>query len=197
MGSREALTPIVPNTATGGAIFTASLAFSSERRIGHHRRRVTRVDAQREQFIERMGLMSEADGLPRIAGRIFGYLLLTPGECSLEDLASALGVSRASVSNDTRRLAQMGLLERRSRPGDRRDYYIISPDAFRRSIEHRIGNLRRFHGLIDEARALASDQPEVRERLAMWEDAHRLLVASFEELLAKLDTQTGAPRSLA
>ena len=75
--------------------------------------------------------MSEADGLPRIAGRIFGYLLLNPGECSLEDLSSALGVSRASVSNDARRLAQMGLLERRSRPGDRRDYYSISPDAFR------------------------------------------------------------------
>lgn len=150
------------------------------------------MDAKQERFIERMGLMTEADGLPRIAGRIFGYLLLAPGECSLEDLASALGVSRASVSNDTRRLAQIGLLERRSRPGDRKDYYIISPDAFRHSIEHRLANLRRFHELIDEARALAGTNAEVRARLAAWDDAHRLMVDTFQDLLATLDGRSNA-----
>ncbi len=149
------------------------------------------MNPKQEQFIERMGLMSESDGLPRIAGRIFGYLLLAPSECSLEDLASALGVSRASVSNDTRRLAQIGLLERRSRPGDRRDYYIISPDAFRHSIEHRIANLRRFHDLIDEARTLVGEDSEVRGRLTAWDDAHRLMVATFQDLLAKLNARAG------
>jgi DNA-binding transcriptional regulator GbsR (MarR family) len=148
------------------------------------------VEPRQEQFIERMGLMTEADGLPRIAGRIFGYLMLAPGECSLEDLASALGVSRASVSSDARRLAQIGLLERRSRPGDRRDYYIISPDAFRRSIEHRIASMRRFHGLIDEARTLVGDDPEVRDRLASWDDAHRLVMATFQQLLETLDARS-------
>ena len=48
------------------------------------------MDARREQFVERMGLMVESDGLPRIAGRILGYLMVSPGESSLEDLASAL-----------------------------------------------------------------------------------------------------------
>lgn len=153
------------------------------------------VDRGREQFIERMGLLTEADGLPRIAGRIFGYLLLTPGECSLEDLASALRVSRASVSNDARRLVQMGLLERRSRPGDRRDYYSISGDAFRRSIEARIDRMRRFHGLIDEARALTGDDAEVRERLAVWDDAHQLLVDALQQLLLRVDeSAASAPR---
>ena len=150
------------------------------------------MDARRERFIERMGLMTEADGLPRIAGRIFGYLLLTPGECSLEDIASALGVSRASVSNDARRLAQMGLLERRSRPGDRRDYYSMSTDAFRHSIEARIDSMRRFHGLIDEARGFAEEEGEVQRRLAAWDDAHRLLLTAFEGILADLDAQAGA-----
>ena len=150
------------------------------------------MDARRERFIERMGLMTEADGLPRIAGRIFGYLLLTPGECSLEDIASALGVSRASVSNDARRLVQMGLLERRSRPGDRRDYYSMSTDAFRHSIEARIDSMRRFHSLIDEARGLAGEEDEVQQRLAAWDDAHRLLLTAFEGILADLDAQAGA-----
>ena len=147
------------------------------------------MDARTEQFVERMGLMSEADGLPRIAGRIFGYLLLTPGECSLDDIAAELGVSRASVSNDARRLAQIGLLERRSRPGDRRDYYRSAPHAFRRSIEQRIEALRRFHSMIDEAQNLGIESEEVRERLAEWDDAHRLLLDAFTGLLATMDAR--------
>jgi DNA-binding transcriptional regulator GbsR (MarR family) len=149
------------------------------------------VDARREQFIERMGLMLEADGLPRIAGRILGYLLITPGECSLEDLASELGVSRASVSNDARRLAQIGVIERRGRPGDRRDYYTLSPDGFRHSIEARVENMRRFHGLIDEARRIGGDSEEVQGRLAVWDESHRMLLGAFEGILRELDARPG------
>jgi DNA-binding transcriptional regulator GbsR (MarR family) len=149
------------------------------------------VDARKEQFVERMGLMTEADGLPRIAGRIFGYLLLTPGECSLDELAVALGVSRASVSNDARRLVQLGFIERRSRPGDRRDYYRSAPEAFRHSIEARIEALRRFHALIDEAHSLGIEDEEVGQRLAAWDDAHRLLLDAFTRMLATLDARQG------
>ena len=153
------------------------------------------MESRREQFVERMGLMLESDGLPRIAGRILGYLLITPGDCSLEDLASELGVSRASVSNDARRLAQIGILERRSRPGDRRDYYTISPEGFRHSVEGRIENMRRFHGLIDEARELAGDSPEMQERLAAWDEAHRLMLGAFEGILAELDARATGRRA--
>lgn len=135
-----------------------------------------------QQFIERMGRLTEADGLPRIAGRMFGYLLLTPGECSIEELASILGVSRASVSNDARRLAQMGVLERRSRPADRRDYYGIAPDFFHTSVEVRLEHLRQFHDLAEEARAVAVDDPEVLRRLDAWDAAHSLLQTALEQL---------------
>jgi DNA-binding MarR family transcriptional regulator len=120
------------------------------------------VDARKQQFVERMGLASEADGLPRIAGRIFA-----------------------------RRLSQIGLIERRSRPGDRRDYYRSAPDAFRHSIERRIEGLRRFHALIDEARTLGVDDEEVTARLAAWDDAHRLLLDAFTRLLATIDAREG------
>jgi DNA-binding transcriptional regulator GbsR (MarR family) len=147
------------------------------------------MNAQKEQFVEKMGLLSEADGIPRIAGRIFGFLMLTPGECSLDDLAEELQVSRASVSNDARRLAQLGLIERRSRPGDRRDYYRSAPDAFRHSIERRIEGLRRFHAVIDEARVRGVPDPEVEHRLAEWDDAHRLMLESLKTLLTTLDAR--------
>jgi len=130
-----------------------------------------------------MGLLTEVDGLPRTAGRIFGYLMLSPGESSLDELAEVLGVSKASVSTEARRLEEMGLLERRGRPGDRRDYYSIAPESFRRSLEKRIEALRRFHEILEEARAMPNASPVVRERLAEWEEVHEHILASFTDML--------------
>lgn len=149
---------------------------------------------KKQQFIERMGLVAEADGLPRIAGRIFAYLLLTPGECSLEDLADELGVSRASVSTDARRLAQLGILERRSKPGDRRDYYTVSPDAFRSFIRSRLDSMLQFQQVIDASHELAETE-EVAERLVAWDVAHRAMVRALEQVVADLEALDVPPRA--
>lgn len=145
------------------------------------------VDEGAIRFVERMGLLAEEDGWPRIAGRILGFLMVTPEECSLDDLASALGVSRASVSTDARRLTQAGMLERRSRPGDRRDYYRIAPESVRSSLRARIGRLRQYHELIDDAASGGVGGAEVRARLAGWSEAHGLVLSAMEGALAELD----------
>ena len=144
------------------------------------------MDPKTQQFIERMGLLGETDGLSRIAGRIFGHLLVTPGECSLDDMAAVLGVSRASVSTEARRLAQVGIIERVSRPGDRRDYYSISPSGLRHFLEGRVRSLRQFHAVLDEGRRLPHVDAEVRDRLAAWDDAHQRILAAMSDVLAGL-----------
>lgn len=109
-------------------------------------------------------------------------------------MASALGVSKASISTDTRRLEQLGLLERTSRPGDRRDYYEISPDVVPRSLEVRLDRMRRFHELLDEARSLPIRSNRVRQRLDQLEAAHHDIVESIVALLAKT-SGAGSARS--
>src|SRR6185437_13766721 len=89
--------------------------------------------AARERFIEEVGMAAEADGLPRIAGRLFGHLLLSPGPCTLDEIADALNVSKGSVSTDARLLQRHGWLRRTSRAGDRKDYYEMAPDFFCRN----------------------------------------------------------------
>jgi DNA-binding transcriptional ArsR family regulator len=152
------------------------------------------VDSRTAQFVERMGVLTEEDGLPRIAGRIFAYLLVTPEACSLDDIATALGVSRASVSTDARRLAQMGLLERHSRPGDRRDYYGIGAVSVRNWFDHRMRGLQRFNALMAEADALPMASEEVRERIGRWGALRRELLVDFTAFLARLDARD-APAS--
>src|SRR5213082_3180893 len=83
----------------------------------------------RHSFIERMGLAAENDGLSRIAGRLFGALILESEPRSLDDLADDLAVSKASISTEARRLVDRGVAERVARAGDRRDYYAHIQDV--------------------------------------------------------------------
>jgi biotin operon repressor len=117
-------------------------------------------------FIERAGCLCERDGLPRIAGRILGLLLVSAEPLSLDVIADRLGVSRASVSTDARRLVEQGVLERVGLPGDRKDYYRMADESPERSLEHKLTGLRQFLALLDEAQRLPDQDPGVRARLA-------------------------------
>lgn len=137
-----------------------------------------------------MGIAFETEGATRIMGRIFGLLLLSERPIALIEIAAALGVSRASVSTDARRLLQLGLLERRAHAGDRRDFYAVHPDGFRSSLEARIANLRSFADLVGEARTLGGGRGEIEQRVVLWERAHQSLLASFERLLSEYSSKS-------
>ena len=94
------------------------------------------MEPRTEEVIQRMALFFERDGLPRIAGRVLAYLLVSPDPRSLDELAETLQVSKSSVSTGARRLERMGTVERVTIPGDRRDYYCIAAD-----LAHRMGAL--------------------------------------------------------
>jgi DNA-binding transcriptional regulator GbsR (MarR family) len=135
----------------------------------------------------------ETDGLPRIAGRIFGLLLVTPGECSLDDMADTLGVSKASISTDARRLEQLGIVIRTSRPGDRRDYYAVAPNALQQSLEIRTRAMRKFQELLRDADSLPDATPEVRDRLEEWDAWYEAAL----EVIATLNEKAARVRSAA
>src|SRR5690554_6147130 len=89
----------------------------------------------RDRFIEQMGLMSQADGAPRIAGRIFGLLLVEGKPMTLQAIADQLQVSKASASTNARLLAGRDILRRTAQAGDRQDYYQLAADNEYRFLE--------------------------------------------------------------
>jgi DNA-binding transcriptional regulator GbsR (MarR family) len=144
------------------------------------------MDPRTVNFIERMGLALESDGLPRIAGRIFGLLLVSEDARSLDDLAAELRVSKGSVSTNARLLEQRGLLERVCRPADRRDYYSVRPDLFIHTMAQRLARWQRFHEVIGAARTgLPIRSQEVRDRLEEYERAYAFMSQVIGEALTR------------
>lgn len=144
------------------------------------------MDAQTGKFIDRMGLALESDGSPRIAGRIFGLLLVSEDARSLDDLAAELRVSKGSVSTNARLLEQRGILERICRPSDRRDYYRVPPDLFSRTMAQRVQRWQRFHEAIGEARiSIPIQSREVLDRLEEYEAAYAFMSQVIGEALVR------------
>ena len=141
---------------------------------------------EQDRFIERIGLIfEESERMPRIASRILGLLLVTPGECSIDEMAEHLSVSRASISVDARRLEECGVVERLTRRGDRRDYYRIAPDHYARTLERRLNMMERLAAVIDDGRQMKIESREVRERLDDTAAALRLVVETTTQELKR------------
>lgn len=123
------------------------------------------------EFIERMGLAAEAEGLPPIAARLFAFMLIDGGPCTADEIAEKLQVSRGSVSTNTRLLEERGAIERFTRPGERQHYFRISDDPFGKKFEQLPEHMFRFRSIVKEAReALPDDMIEAKNRLADAED---------------------------
>jgi DNA-binding transcriptional regulator GbsR (MarR family) len=135
----------------------------------HRRKSAADLRNNRKEFVERLAVAHEADGLCRIAGRIFGLLLLCEREMSLDEITSELGASKGSASVNTRLLEQRGIVERVSKPGDRRDYYRIMPNLFERTMEQRLARWQRFHEIVTHGLAELELSPAVRNRLMDFE----------------------------
>ena len=80
---------------------------------------------------EQAAAMLAAAGMPRMPARVMMALVGSPDEgYTAAELAERLGVSAAAVSGAVRYLISMRLIQRLSRPGDRRDRYDLVDDAW-------------------------------------------------------------------
>ncbi len=132
------------------------------------------------EFVERMGLITQADGLPRIAGRIMGLMIVHGGPFGFTELAERLSVSRASISTNTRLLEDLGVIERTAMPGDRQDYFRLSRQPYARMLRGIVERMHRAREVVESAQAaLPQDMAGAQERLAELDAFYEALIDSF------------------
>ena len=130
------------------------------------------LEEGRRRYVEDFGLLFGQFGLSRMLGRVLGALMISdPPERSAGELAEALGASRGSISQTTRSLIQMGLVQRRARPGERRDYFRVKPGAWGGIMRREMEALGGFRKTAERGLALlGSGDPDVRRNLEEMRD---------------------------
>ncbi|MDB6139999.1 MAG: hypothetical protein JWO94_3071 [Verrucomicrobiaceae bacterium] len=150
----------------------------------------TAEDPASAEFIEEMGLIFQAEGLPRIAGRIFGRLVLCDGPFSLADLALQLKASKGSISTNTRLLESIGLIERTGVAGDRQGYYRLAPDPYTRLLEGSIQRISKAHATVRRAQLhVPKRQTAAHGRLDELAAFYSKTSAGFEAILQQFATR--------
>lgn len=117
-------------------------------------------------WVERVSMLFAADGIPPIAGRILGWLMVCePPEQSAGQIAGAIGASRASLTTNIRMLLTMGLVTRRTRPGERTAYYRVDDDAWERVVRRQIESAETYLKLTDDGMDLLGADTERAARV--------------------------------
>ncbi len=145
---------------------------------------------EERSFIEEVGVVFEKTGLPRMAGRMFGWLLISdPPYQSPAELAEVLMASKGSISTTVRLLAQMGLIERHLIPGERHDHFRLSEDVLRRTIRHGLEDeIKIFRELAEYGLKLMKDEPSVRQEwLKEMRDRYAYLEKSFPKIMERYE----------
>ena len=121
---------------------------------------------QERSFVEEVGIVFEQTGLPRMAGRVFGWLLISePTYQSPSELADVLMASKGSISTTVRLLIQMGLIERHIIPGERHDHFQISEDALKRTVKYGLEEeIKLFRSLAQHGLELMKNEDPVRRK---------------------------------
>lgn len=139
-------------------------------------RKKDKIAEIRERFIEQMGLVTQAEGLPRIAGRLMGLMVFDGKEYSFSELADELKISRGSVSANTRLLEDRGVIERVSKPGERQDYFRLASNPLEtllHNIEKKSARARVAIG--DTIDALPPEEHACRARLRRLEEFYEAI----------------------
>lgn len=137
-------------------------------------------------FVEQLGSIYQSEGMPRIAGRIIGLMILDARPYSFDELAKALKISRGSVSTNTRALEAWGVLTRVSMPGERQDYFKLSKRPYSQMLERQLAKTQRVRQQVTEARdRIPEDHAIARARVSELIRFYDVVVETTETAIAQ------------
>jgi DNA-binding transcriptional regulator GbsR (MarR family) len=89
------------------------------------------LQAAKENFIQGMSRIGSFWGFPKAMGAIYGVIYLSPDLVGLDELVEQAGVSKGAVSTNVRTLERLGMVHKKMKFGDRKDYYTAEADMWK------------------------------------------------------------------
>jgi DNA-binding transcriptional regulator GbsR (MarR family) len=129
-----------------------------------------------------------ASGLPRMAGKILGWLMVcSPPYQTAEEIETALGASKGTVSTMTRLLMHMGLIEKVGIPDRRHAHFRLKEGIWAQVVSNESSQMRRLRDLAERGLGLLAETPsenqqrlqEMREMFTFFERELPVLLERF------------------
>jgi DNA-binding MarR family transcriptional regulator len=147
----------------------------------------------RDQFIEQMGLMTQAEGMPRIAGQILGYLIIEGEPRTLTQMTEALKISKGSASTNARLLEHKGTVRRVSALGQRQDAYEAVDEPGLSTLAGMAERFRANAAAMEAIGASFSDQEAgARKRVERVAEFHRESAVFLDEWMTRMSAHCAA-----
>jgi DNA-binding transcriptional regulator GbsR (MarR family) len=131
------------------------------------------------RFIEDTARLLLPWGVPPVAARLYGYLLLCGPPVSLDRITVGLGVSKSTASVAARLLESYTLARRCHEPGTKRALYVAA-DNYEGMIEQQNRLLGALAGQLKVGSEIA-DSAEVRARLREMGAFYRLMRSALAD----------------
>lgn len=135
------------------------------------------------RFVEDVARLLIPWGVPPVAARLYGHLLLCPRPVSLDQITEDLGISKSSASVAARLLESYTLAHRHSEPGTKRALYAVADD-----YEAMIRQQNRLlDALAEQLNAGAGSIPsrEVNARLEEMAEFYRVMRGALEDAMSR------------
>jgi hypothetical protein len=135
------------------------------------------------EWVERVAMFCTSEyGVPRISGRILGWLMICdPAEQSADEIGAAIGASRASLATNMRVLIDAGFVRRRTKPGERTLLYGMDDDAWSTVVRRRVAGLAAFRDVAAEGMELAGPGGARAQRLRAAHDVYDWMAKRLTE----------------
>lgn len=113
----------------------------------------------KEKYIEDVGIFYEKYGLPKMAGRILGYLISSESDNnSFEELIDALKASKGSISGNINLLLTQKMIEKHMLTGDRKSYYKIAINSLQDIMEAKAKSVSEFRYIFEKGMNINSNK---------------------------------------
>jgi DNA-binding transcriptional regulator GbsR (MarR family) len=146
---------------------------------------------EQKHFVEDISLYFELFGLPRMAGRVLGVLLIAdPPQQSLNDLCEQLQASKSSISTTTRLLIEMDLIERVPSALPRQVSFQFKRGGWVTFMRMRLKLYASLHQIAERGLELQRDKDAaLRERLQEAHDMFSLIEDELPDLLERVEAK--------
>ncbi|MBR9764576.1 MAG: MarR family transcriptional regulator [Rhodobacteraceae bacterium] len=149
-------------------------------------------DSPIDDLIQTMGLMWSADGGPRIAGQILGYLLIEGEPRTLAQMCEALQISKGSASTNARLLEAKGVVRRVHPVGSRQDGFLAVPNPSHSLLKSVAKRLRvQADEISDISARFPDERADAQRRIADFAEFYRQSADFMDEWTARIGPARG------